>query len=213
MQLHLYPDITTNILTYLTKTDSFNLLNISTNMAPLRKILYGKYLFNHHEIKKNEIIPYIRHLKSKNLVSIGTFCNLNSLKLECNAATMIRSTAHSRDEFNKRIIELPNTIQTLSITCEFFDYPINQLPSELQSLTINSWVFNQQLDNLPKNIKTLIIESYHYDKSLDNLPNTLQSLKIKNPKYANKIIIPESLQTLELGNNVYYYPFEEYLKI
>lgn len=127
MEVYFTFDTVTNILEYLDKDDSFNLLDIAKFMKPSRKILYGKYVFDHNKID-NDIRQYVRNLKCNDIANMAYYKNLVSLT--------IRNCYFVRE---KNYVRFSESIKSLTLwDCEDSNYPyyLKILPKSLQSLTI-----------------------------------------------------------------------------
>lgn len=190
MEVYFTFDTISNILEYLDKDDSFNFLNMAKFMKPSRKILYGKYAFDHNKMD-NSIRQYIRKLKCSDIADIVHYKNLVLLTIHnCN---FVRE---------KNYVKFPESIKSLTLwDCEDSNYPyyLKILPKSLQSLTIISWTFNNPIYHLPDTLQSLTIRGYGFDQSIDNLPNSLESLGIHCSRFNQPINhLPESLQSLEI---------------
>jgi len=159
-------DVIGVILTYLSKTESFNFLNISKFMEPLRKILYGKYLFLNDKINNNDIKQYIHHLEYRKHEDYTIYCSLKTFY--CHGSNL------------QSFKYLPTTLEVLRITSALFNQSMNKLPPKLKSLEILSVFFDKPLDNLPKTLESLNITSYSKDYSDQIFPNTIKTIIINN---------------------------------
>lgn len=180
MEQYFNPDIITNILNHLDKDTSFHLLNITKFLKPLKKVLYGKYLFNHHKIDNLGIAEHIKYLKTADLSEIHWFSQLHSLNIFCNDDdTGQYSSLHKADTLDDQMSKIPNTLHTLVIGCEWFDKPLNFLPNNLKSLTIKSEIFNQPINHFPESLEHFdISKSYIFNQPFAYLPKELKSLSL-----------------------------------
>ena len=216
MEQYLNNDIVGYILNYLNKVDSFNFLNTSTLLSSNKKLLYAKYLFNHHKIENNGICSHIKHIIIKEMDNINIYANLCSLQIIDNdfdhpldflpksLTKLIINSTH----FNQPIDNLPcENLQTLKIIAHSrnqkkgttFDQSMTKLPKLLRKLTIDSGIFNHPLDSLPKTLYKLKIISCLFNYPLDLLPNSLNKLTIRGVLFDQPINqLPDKLKTLNI---------------
>lgn len=219
MEVYLTPDIITNILNHLGKDDSFNLLNTSKNTKPLKRILYGKYLFN-HDLISNKIVNDIKHIECHNMNDLTAYKNIISLTIKnINIEWLpdllpknLKSLSIISSSFCQSLSGLPDTLQSLTLHCQWFDRSFDNLPKSLVSLELKLCSYSYSLDKLPIGLKSLKLLSYPcwapYKLHLNDLPDGLQMLYI-GTYYTKNIIhkLPNSLQSLYLGNCMDYGQF------
>jgi hypothetical protein len=189
MENYLTHDITKNILEHLNKNDSFNLTNIAKFMNPVKKELYGKYVFNTHKIQNNDIMKHIKHIKCDSLPNFSNYNNLASLSIIYddyfdesldNLPETLQYLEIESGEFNRPIDYLPKNLKSLKFGCYNFNQPLNNLPPKLEILDLeNCEVFSHQLTNLPGTL-TLLNLCYSYNFSLDNIYSMVPNIVIKN---------------------------------
>jgi hypothetical protein len=199
MEHYFNHDIIANILHFLNKNDSFNLLNISTNMTPLRKILYGKYLFDHNKLNNDDLKPFIKYLKSDNVYNFIPYANLYSLETT---------------NVSKPINNLPETLSLLIIINANGgnDLCIEQLPINLTNLEINNCPYDiiDLIENLPRKLEELKITSNRFNHPINNLPNTLKFLMIDGHDFCQSLDnLPENLETLIIYTQMLNHPYDK----
>jgi hypothetical protein len=188
MDLHLNLDIVTHILKYLSKDESFNFLNVASFMEPSRKILYGKYLFDHDKVPISHK-KYIKKVKCKYLQGIQFYENLVYLGIYNN-------------DFDYPIDNLPESLKTLNIVSSCFNQPLDNLPKNLLHLKTYGVYYNQIIKNLPEKLETLEIRSYKFNQPLDNLPNSLAILKMDCENFNHPLdSLPNNMQSLSIVSN------------
>lgn len=197
-------------LNFLDKSNSFNLLNTSKSMNPLRKVLYGKYLFDHNKIKNDEIRQYIKHIKCSKTDDIKFYSDIISLQFINNSFSggqicieelpkTLQNLKIDFATFNQPLDHLPPDLQSLKIICTLFDHSLNNLPKNLQSFVLISHCFNQSINKLPINLKSLGMYCETFNHSLDELPDKLQLMTIKSYEYNQPINkFPKNLKSLSL---------------
>lgn len=197
-------------LIFLDKNNSFNLLNTSKFMEPLRKVLYGKYLFDHDKIKNDSIRQYIKHIKCSKTEDIKLYSNIISLNFINNGFSVgqicieelpktLQNLKIDFVTFNQSLDNLPPDLQSLKIICTLFDHSLDNLPQNLQSFVLISHCFNQPINKLPLNLKSYGMYCETFNHSLDELPDTLQWISIKSYEYNQPINkFPKDLKSLSL---------------
>jgi hypothetical protein len=150
MESNLNLDVIARILGYLNKNDSFGFLDTTKLMEPLRKILYGKYVFNHDKINNEGIRQYVKKLK------LSSYCNIKMYN-------MIKSLTIREYTYKFDFSLFPKTLRKLGIWDKWFDNPVDNLPENLKSLKIFSDSFNKPLNHLPNQLKELWIKSQKFN--------------------------------------------------
>lgn len=223
METYFYSDIINIILHYLDKDSSFHYLNTTKTLQQFKKILYGKYLFDHeliimndaqyfikyNKLKNDNSEQYIKNLKSTNAL-VSRFPNLVSLTIHYEESLMSFDALPKGLQSFKIISKthflmlgkLPNSLKFLEICNANTTLPkkfLSDLPINLETLILHS--NNSPLDNLPKNLKKLEIDSCYFDGTLDKLPPNLEELKISSISYNNGNInkLPNNLKFLDIG--------------
>lgn len=218
MEDYFTPDIVSNILPYLTKTQSFNLINTSTNMRKSRKILYRKYMFNHDKIETS-IAKHIRKIKCMSDRDIDIYRKLTDLHITGSA-------------FNKPLDDLPNTLKHLTIDSYayrlldklpqnlvslkmLYCHPIqshDKFPSELKVLDLRNSEFgfpmSAYISNWPHELESLYLKCYGFDY-VDKLPETLKTLSVIDCEKYGLVLdsLSEGVELLFVSCKIFNYPF------
>jgi len=221
MQYYLFPDIVFNLLKYLNKNSSFNLINASNHLITSKNNLYNKYVYNHSKIKNNNIkkhikiikdvpldpsyvAPYEKLIEIKNIIHLSENTDLD----KCLCKFILNVTVHKNIQLDLCKF---NKLTTLSIHSDQFNQSLDYLPNTLTSLFIVSSAFNQPINKLPPNLNLLFIVCFSLNQSLDSLPNTLKMLIIRCDKFNQSLDhLPNALNTLCIyGSNVFTHSFNQ----
>ena len=174
-----------------------------------------------NELYTNFIEPLLKNMKKLQITNYSKswFYNLP------NYITELDLQLESYKEIS--LDNLHNGLRLLSINNwtgdeeDSINKPINNLPQTLEHLLISSQYFNQSIDLLPLSLKSLCIYSNRFNQSLSNLPINLEYLlisrfcKIKNNfTLSDKLMnLPENLKKLKILDKLIPYDIQEFLDI
>jgi hypothetical protein len=156
-------------------------------MGQSKKILYGKYIFNHNQIENNDIKQFIRNIKCDNLDGINSYKNLLSLTI-------------CKYSFNQPLDNLPETLQSLAIESSSFKQKLNKLPNGLLSLSLQCFGYDRSLGDLPNGLQSLEIIGYKGPYLSYTFPNSLKIISLNHCSDIQNIIdcLPHTLHSLEI---------------
>lgn len=223
MDHYLFPDIVYNIVKYLDKIGSFNLVNISKYTVIGKSILYNRFVFDNQKITNNHLkkIKHIKNLKISNyddLSWLDDYKNICGIHDKCEFDLIKHSGMHYlkfknilvRDNYKTHMF---HNLVTLGIYYKTFNQPLNNLFNTLTSLVVYSDTFNQPIDCLPINLKSFHIYSNVFNQPLNNLPNNLKSLDIYSEPFNQPINnLPDKLETLNIWSWKFIQPIDIFPK-